>query len=90
MSKKYKEKKEVQEIIEEDESTLSKKEIYDRNKLAREEAKAKEKNKKKNSNKSKKKNKKTSQTSLIGRIFAIVMLLLMIGSVIASFASYLR
>ena len=89
MSKSYKKKhKAVQEeIVEVDENTLSKKELYDLNKKKKELAKDKEKKKK---NPSKKSGKKTYQTNVAGRIFAFVMLILMVGSVIATIASYIR
>lgn len=78
MSKSYKKKKEIEEVII-DNDNLSKKEQYDlekKNKL-----KLKEKSKKK-------KIKKTKQTNLGARIFAIFMLLLMISSVIVSSLAY--
>lgn len=88
MSKKYKikhnKKEEVEEVI--DESTLSKKELYDLNKerKLKEKEKATKKNTKKNTKTKKKKKSSTYQTNLVGRIFAIVMLILMLGSVIAT------
>lgn len=86
MSKNYKIKHEKNEIeIEESNESLSKKELYDlkqKEKIAKKEKLEKKKLKKKKSKK------KTYQTNLVGRIFAIVMLILMIGSVIASVATY--
>lgn len=82
MSKKYKikhNKEEIEEVVNEDE--LSKKELYDLNKKKK--LREKEKLSKKNDSKKKKK-KSTYKTNLLGRIFAIVMLILMIGSVIAT------
>ncbi len=92
MSKSYKKKrvKDEEEIKEVDESTLSKKELYDLNKKKRDALKLKEE-KKKNNNKAKaNRSGKTYQTNLAGRIFAIVMLVLMVGSVIATIAAYVR
>ncbi len=88
MSKHYRkkiEKTEDTEIIE-NENNLTKKEIYDLNKKKKEELKQKEEKKK---NKKKKKESK-HKTSLIARIFAIMMLILMMGSVIASISAYIR
>ena len=85
MSKKYRVKHDKKEVVEEviDESTLSKKELYDLNKEKK--LKEKEKNTKKIKNNNKKKKKSsTYKTNLAGRIFAIIMLILMIGSVIAT------
>ncbi len=84
MSKKYKIKHKKEEEIEEviDEEELSKKELYDLNKQKK--LKEKEKNIKKNKSNKKKKKTSTYQTNLAGRIFAIVMLILMLGSVIAT------
>ena len=84
MSKKYKQKHTIDEeenTIEENNNGLSKKEIYD---LKQKEKKAmKEKIAKKNKTKTKKVKKKsknkTYSTNLAGRIFAIIMLLLMAG-----------
>ena len=83
MGKKYKIKHNKNDELEEtiDESTLSKKELYDLNKERK--MKEKEKSVKKVKNKKKKKN-STYKTNLAGRIFAIVMLILMIGPVIAT------
>ena len=86
MSKSYKKKNEQEEVIVE-EVGLSKKELYDLEKKKRLEQKEKKKTKKISSKK--KANKKTYQTNLAGRIFAIIMLILMIGSVLASAAAYL-
>lgn len=77
MSKNYKRKKEIEEQIIE-ENTLSKKEQYD---LAK-------KNKANKKEVKKKKTNKTKQTNLGARIFAILMLLLMISSVIVSSLAY--
>jgi len=83
MSKSYKKKKEtVEEIVDTEE--LSKKEQYDLMKQKKEEAKLKKDKKKK----VKKVKGKTHQTNLGARIFAIVMLVLMIGSIITSVAAY--
>ena len=88
MSKKYKQKntKKNEEIIVETNTNLSKKELYDIEKKKKIEAKEK-----KNNTKQKKKNnkkKKTYSTNIAGKIFAIVMLILMIGSVIATISYY--
>lgn len=82
MSKNYKKqlKKEEQEEIIKPE--LTKKEIYDLKK------EKKEKKEHKKPKKKKKKKNKTYQTNLAGRIFAFIMLLLMIGSTIISIAYY--
>lgn len=91
MSKKYKEKHDIKEesdTLVENNNGLSKKEIYD---LKQKEKRAeREKIAKKNKSKSKKKKRKqkTYTSSLGVRIFAIVMLILMIGSVIAAISSY--
>lgn len=91
MSKNYKQKHTIdneENIIEENNNGLSKKEIYD---LKQKEKKAmKEKIAKKNKTKKvKKKSKnKTYSTNLAGRIFAIIMLLLMAGSVITTVFYY--
>ena len=79
MAKSYKKKHNQEEVVIETDN-LSKKEQYDlekKNKLKEKETKKK------------KKSTKTKQTNLGTRIFAIVMLILMIGSVIASVAAYL-
>ena len=89
MSKNYKKKNEKEEIVV-DEVNLSKKELYDLEKQKKLALKEKEQRKKnKSSSKKKKATKKTYQTNLGARIFAIVMLILMIASIIASAASYL-
>ena len=90
MSKSYKKKIKAEEVIEDEkvDGELSKKELYDLKKQEKEAAKKKEISKKKSS--VKKKGKKTYQTNLAGRIFAVVMLILMVGSVIATIASYMR
>lgn len=89
MSKSYKKKNEQEEVIVE-EVGLSKKELYDLEKKKRlEQKEKKEKKKTKKISSKKKANKKTYQTNLAGRIFAIIMLILMIGSVLASAAAYL-
>ncbi len=88
MSKKYKVKHEEEKNINEEEinNNLSKKELYDLQK--QEKLKLREKaNKKSKKNKS---SKKTYKTNLAGRIFAIAMLILMIGSVIATISYYFR
>ncbi len=87
MSKNYKKKNTIPVEEIEETGNLTKKELYDLNKKKKEESKAKLEKKKKIS---KKKNKKTYQTNLAGRIFAVVMLILMLGSVVASIASYMR
>ena len=86
MSKSYKKKIQKEDIIIEEE-TQSKKELYDLEKLKKQEEREKKQKKKKKNGK--KKVKKTYQTSLGGRIFAVVMLVLMIGSVIATVGTYL-
>lgn len=89
MSKSYKKKRE-QEDINIEEVGLSKKELYDLEKKKKLEQKEKTEKKKMKKISSKKKiSKKTYQTNLAGRIFAVVMLLLMIGSIVASAAAYL-
>ena len=93
MSKNYKQKHTIDNegnTIEENNNGLSKKEIYD---LKQKEKKAiKEKLAKKNKSKTKKVKKKsknkTYSTNLAGRIFAIIMLLLMAGSVITTVFYY--
>ncbi len=89
MSKRYKIKnKNVDnEEVEVDERTLSKKELYDLNKKKKEASKRKNIKYKDNN---KKNSSKTYQTNTLGRIFAVVMLILMIGSVITTIAAYLR
>ena len=84
MSKNYKKKREiVEEIVNEEE--LSKKELYDLNKEKKQNSLKEKKKKKKKKNEN-----KTYKTSLAGRIFAIIMLILMLGSVIATIATYMR
>lgn len=84
MAKSYK-KKNVQEEIVVDSDNISKKEQYDLEKKKRLALKEKEQKKKKsvksNSN-------KTKKTNLGNRIFAIFMLILMVGSVIVSTLAY--
>ena len=68
-----------------EENTLSPKELYDLEKKKKNDVKDKNKEKKKKNNSSKKKKKKKKGNgSLLGKIFAIFMLLLMIGSCIIS------
>lgn len=89
MSKRYKVKHdENNDIIEDNDNGLSKKELYDLKK--KEKLKEKEKSIKKNSKKKNSNKKKTYKTNLAGRIFAIVMLLLMLGSVIATISYSFR
>lgn len=90
MSKHYKikNKKANEEIETIDEyEGLSKKEIYDLNKKKKENIKRK-------TSKDKKKAKKTSSkkhpTNILTKVFAIFMLILMVGSVVASIAAYIR
>ena len=64
----------------------SDKELYDLQKQEKLKLREKEKKKKKK----KKSSKKTYKTNLFGRIFAIAMLILMIGSVIATISYYFR
>jgi hypothetical protein len=73
-------------VIEKEE--LSAKELYDKKK----EEKLKEKEKNKPTKKPKKKKKKTStyETSLAGRIFAIIMLVLMAFSILTYIVAYFR
>lgn len=84
MAKSYKKKHEKEDVVVET-GTLSKKEQYDLEKKKRMELKEKEQKKK---NTKKKINNKTKQTNLGARIFAIFMLLLMVGSVIVSALAY--
>ena len=65
-----------------EENTLSPKELYDLGKKKKNDVK--DKNKKKDNSSKKKKKKKKGNGSLLGKIFAIFMLLLMIGSCIIS------
>lgn len=87
MSKGYKKKNKKEELVEEV-KTLTKKEEYDLNKEKKEQEKKKSKKLKKKEKKIKKPKKKI-QTNLGARIFAFVMLVLMILSVVASAAAYL-
>lgn len=87
MSKRYKKRKIEIEQEEPKEGELSKKELYDLKKKEKEKEKKKTEKKK---SKKREKNKKTYQTSLVGRIFAIIMLILMIGSVIATISYSFR
>ena len=69
-------------------NSLSKKEIYDLNKKKKEESKQK---KTKTESKPKKNKKKKTYTHNLGaRIFAIIMLVLMIGSIVATISMYIR
>ncbi len=90
MSKKYKKKHEniIDEETNIDNDSLSKKELYDLEQKKKREKKEKEKVKKDKKNGKNKKKKKTYKTNLAGRIFAIVMLVLMLGSVIATISYY--
>lgn len=82
MSKSYKKKREQEENTS-IENTLSKKELYDLEKAKKNKIKDK---KKKNTNK--KVSNKIKNTNLGSKIFAIFMLLLMVGSVIISSLAY--
>lgn len=84
MSKNYKKKTEIIEEPKEKDNELSKKEQYDLKKKQKLAEKEKQQKKKKT------KQKKTYQTNLAGRIFAIIMLILMVGSIIATIATYIR
>ena len=86
MSKSYKKKinKEDEELEVSSESSLSKKELYDLNKKKKEEERIKHAKK---VDKKKKVVHRSSNT--FARIFAIFMLVLMIGSVFVTFISYL-
>lgn len=81
MAKSYKKKHEEEIIVNED--TISKKEQYDLEKKKRIDLKKKEQKKKNKSSKGKS-GLKTKKTNLVGKIFAIFMLLLMVGSVVVS------
>ena len=81
MSKSYKD-----EIITTTEKELSKKEQYDLEKQKKETEKNKQKKK---NNSTKKKPRKKHQTNLGARIFATIMLILMIGSIVATIAAYI-
>ena len=78
--------KKAEEVKIEEAAGLSKKELYDLNKNKKEEIKVK----KIKAPSRKKKTKKTYQHNLGARIFAIIMLILMIGSVAASIFAYLQ
>lgn len=65
---------------------LSAKELYD----IKKEQRQKEKQKKDKKSKKKKKKFKTYETNLAGRIFAFIMLLLMIASVVGYVVSYFQ
>ncbi len=89
MSKKNN-KEEIENSIEDINGGLSKKELYELKKKEKEKER-KKKNKKNKVNKRVNKVKKTShQTSLVGRIFATVMLVLMVGSLVATISYYFR
>ena len=79
MAKSYKMKHEKKEDLVVETEGLSKKELYDLEKEKRLNKKELEQKKK---NKKKKVNNKKTQTNLGARIFAIFMLILMIGSVV--------
>lgn len=87
MSKKYKVKQNKEKIEENNGTTLSKKELYDLKQKEKKENQAKNNKKKKTK---KKNSKKTYKTNLVGRIFAIIMLILMLGSVIATISYSFR
>lgn len=87
MSKNYKKKHEQEEAINQ-EVGLSKKELYDLEKERKLKEKEKLEKKKKVVSKKKTTN-KTYQTNLAARIFAIIMLILMVGSILASAVAYL-
>ena len=90
MSKRYKVNNKKNEEIENtslEHEGLSKKEIYDLNKKKKDDLKYKNSKTKK---KSKKNVSKKHSTNIAAKVFAIFMLLLMIGSVVASVASYIR
>ena len=89
MSKNYKKKNKIEDVNIDDEKVLSKKEEYDLNKKKKEEMKIKDSSKKSKSSSKKNKAKKHPQTNLGARIFAIIMLILMILSVVASAGAYL-
>lgn len=86
MAKSYKKKHEQEEVITESD-TLSKKEQYDLEKQKRLAIKEKEQKKKKNTSKKKTGN-KVNSANIGARIFAIFMLVLMVGSVVVSVLSY--
>ena len=83
MAKSYKKKHEEKVIVTE-EATISKKEQYDLEKMKRMKAKKKEQNKKT----SKLKNFSKNNSNLGSKIFAIFMLILMVGSVVVSALAY--
>lgn len=85
MSKSYKKKinKEDEELEVSSESSLSKKELYDLNKKKKEEERIK------HAKKVDKKKVVHRSSNTFARIFAIFMLVLMIGSVFVTFISYL-
>lgn len=88
MSKGYKEKRnKPNDESNNVSSELSKKEIYDLKQKEKKEAKEKEKAKTQ-AKKKKKVSNKTYRTNKLGRIFAIIMLILMVGSIIGTFAYY--
>jgi lipopolysaccharide export LptBFGC system permease protein LptF len=91
MSKNYKKKHEdkKKDIIENNDNKLSKKELYDLKQQEKRKQKEKELKKIKKKTK-KKKDKKTYKTNLIGRIFAVLMLILMAGSIIATISYSFR
>ena len=82
MSKSYKKKIKKEDEVVVDENSLSKKELYDLNKMKKDNLKIKEEK-----NKNKKKTRR--KANLPTRIFAIAMLVLMIASVIVSAVAYL-
>ena len=84
MSKSYKKKIQKEEETVVDESSLSKKELYDLNKQKKETLKVKN-----DKHKAKKKMKSNNKPANLGaRIFAVVMLVLMVASVLASALAY--
>ena len=76
----------TEENIIEEETKLTKKEEYDLNKQKKE----KEQAKKMKKNHHKKKKRKNTQTNLGAKIFAIIMLVLMILSIVATASAYMR
>jgi hypothetical protein len=85
MAKSYKKKIEQEELVHENDN-LSKKEQYDLEKKKKMNLKEKEQNKKNKVNK--KNGNHAKQTNLGARIFAVFMLVLMVGSVIISTLAY--
>ena len=83
MSKGYKVKRKKEEEIVVDESTLSKKELYDLNKKKKETEKIKD-----NKVKEKKRKKRELPANLGTKLFAIFMLVLMVASVLVSALAY--